>query len=287
MKVSAETREKGDNCGRSNATGISNTNEDDGMQIYNAKAGYTEVRFMKGNRKGFNIARALKQFLAAAREQDDKLTIFPLAGIGNNLCIRADVPNSKAGIEQTFQRDAKFSNRNGKLRILNSQGIGQLKRRRSRFCVYLENQRVYINKAQLGEEDGITLGWTLNAYPDFCYRDDTKEAVYKMMDDELKGVKYALFPKTIKYKRSKYEAKMTTNGITLQVTKTQGIMAADLRVDMAEKWQRMTVKNGGTLFGKTFIQFGKEGDICDGVMTSIIQQQNFLSGWTKNALFKT
>jgi hypothetical protein len=25
----------------------------------------------------------------------------------------------------------------------------------------------------------------------------------------------------------------------------------------------MTVKNGGTLFGKTFIPFGKEGDIGD------------------------
>jgi hypothetical protein len=31
--------------------------------------------------------------------------------------------------------------------------------------------------------------------------------------------------------------------------------------------------NGGTLFGKTFIPFGKEGDIGDEVMTNIIQQQ--------------
>jgi hypothetical protein len=30
-----------------------------------------------------------------------------------------------------------------------------------------------------------------------------KEALYKMMGDEFKGVQYALFPKTIKYKRSK------------------------------------------------------------------------------------
>jgi hypothetical protein len=43
---------------------------------------------------------------------------------------------------------------------------------------------------------------------------------------------------------------------------------------MAEKWQKLTVKNGGTLFGKTFIPFGKEGDIGYEVMTNIIQQQN-------------
>jgi hypothetical protein len=74
---------------------------------------------------------------------------------------------------------------------------------------------------------------------------------------------------------------MTTNVITLQVTKTPGIMATDFRVEMAEKWQRITVKNGGTLFGKTFISFGKEGDIGDKVMMNIIQQQNLLLRSTK------
>jgi hypothetical protein len=42
--------------------------------------------------------------------------------------------------------------------ILALQDIGQLKRGRSKFRVYLENNRVYINKAQLGEGDGIILG---------------------------------------------------------------------------------------------------------------------------------
>jgi hypothetical protein len=58
---------------------------------------------------------------------------------------------------------------------------------------------------------------------------------------------------------------MTTNGITLEVTKSPGITVADFRADMAEKWQRMTTKTGGTPFGKTFIPFGKEGDIGDEV----------------------
>jgi hypothetical protein len=57
------------------------------------------------------------------------------------------------------------------------------------------------------------------------------------MMGEFKGVQYALFPITIKYKQSKDGAKMTVNGITLQVTKTPGITVANLRADMVEKWQ--------------------------------------------------
>jgi hypothetical protein len=53
-----------------------------------------------------------------------------------------------------------------------------------------------------------------------------------------------VLPKTIKYKHSKDGAKMTTNGITLQVTKTPGITDADLRAEMAEKWQELTAKKG-------------------------------------------
>jgi hypothetical protein len=76
---------------------------------------------MTGNIRGFNVAQALKQFLAAAREQDDEFTILSLSCIGNSLCIGADVPNSKAGIEQYFSHDVKFNNINGKLRIRTSQ----------------------------------------------------------------------------------------------------------------------------------------------------------------------
>jgi hypothetical protein len=43
----------------------------------------------------------------------------------------------------------------------------------------------------------------------------------------------------------------------------------------------MTAKTGGTLFVKTFIPFGKEGDIGDEVMTNTIQQQNNLLRSTK------
>jgi hypothetical protein len=77
---------------------------------------------------------------------------------------------------------------------------------------------------------------------------------------------------------------MTTYGIMLQVTKTPGITVADFRADMAEKWQRMTAKKGGTLFGKTFIPFGKEADIRDVVMTNIFQQKNNFLRSTKQRI---
>jgi hypothetical protein len=77
---------------------------------------------------------------------------------------------------------------------------------------------------------------------------------------------------------------MMPNGITLQVTKTPGITVAAFRADMAEKWQIMTAKTGRTIFGETFIPFGKEGDIGDDVMTNIIQQQNNFLRSTKQRI---
>jgi hypothetical protein len=70
------------------------------MKSYNTKTGYTKVRFVTGNSKGFNVARSLKQFLAEAREQVGEFTILPLTDIGNTLHIAADILNSKDGIEQ-------------------------------------------------------------------------------------------------------------------------------------------------------------------------------------------
>jgi hypothetical protein len=133
MQVEAMTLENGENSDRTNSTVINDANAADGMKTYNAKIGFIEVRFMTGNSKGFNVARALKQFLAAAKEQDDEFTILPLSGIGNNLCISAGVPNKKDGIEQYFRHEVKFKNVNGKLRIRASKDIGQLKRGRSKF----------------------------------------------------------------------------------------------------------------------------------------------------------
>jgi hypothetical protein len=259
MQVEAMTLANGENSDRNNATVTNDANAEDGMKTYNAKTGFIEVRFMMGNSKGFNVARALTQFLSAAREQDDEFTILPLSGIGNNLCISADVPNTKVGIEQYFRHEVKFNNVNGKLRILASKDIGQLKGGRSKFRVYLENQRVYINKAQLGEEEGITLGCILKAHTAFCFQDDMKDALCNMMGETFKNVQYALFPKTVKYKLSKYGANMSTNGITLQVTKTPGITAADFRAEMADTWKKLTAKTEERFLAKPSFPSGKKG----------------------------
>jgi hypothetical protein len=53
---------------------------------------------------------------------------------------------------------------------------------------------------------------------------------------------------------------------------------------MAEKWQRINAKNGGNLYGKTFIPFGKEGDMGDSIMTNVIQQQNKFLAKTKQRI---
>jgi hypothetical protein len=131
MQVKAMTHENGENRGMTNTTVTNDADKADGIKTFNAKTGFIEVRFMTVNSKGFNLARALKQFLAAVREQDDEFTILPLSVVGNNLCISSDVPNTKDGIEQYFCHKVKFNNVNGKLRIRSSRYIGKLKCGRS------------------------------------------------------------------------------------------------------------------------------------------------------------
>jgi hypothetical protein len=95
----------------------------------------------------------------------------------------------------------------------------------------------------------------------------------ELMGEEYKSVQYALFPKSINYKRIADGVKLTTTGVTMQITKSRNVTEY-LRATMAEKWQRINAKNGGTLYGKICIPFGKEGDMGDAIMTNVIQQQN-------------
>jgi hypothetical protein len=53
---------------------------------------------------------------------------------------------------------------------------------------------------------------------------------------------------------------------------------------MADTWQRINAKNGGTLYGKTLIQFGKEGDMGDAIMMNVIKQQNIFLAKTKQRI---
>jgi hypothetical protein len=138
-----------------------NTRKDDmaqdGMSSYQVKTGVIEVRLMKIGGKGFNVARSLKEFIAAAGEIDKEFSIIPLKNEGDNLCRATDVPNTKDGIGKCYWHVIKFNNINGSMRIRTSMDIGKLKQAGSAFCMYLQKNRVYINKAQLVTEDGVTL----------------------------------------------------------------------------------------------------------------------------------
>jgi hypothetical protein len=95
-----------------------------------------------------------------------------------------------------------------------------------------------------------------------------------MMTKDDKEIKLAIFPKTIKYKRVKDGKVMSNIGLIPQVAKTEGITSTEFRANMAEKWQQLETKTGGSLFGKKFIPFVKEGDLNDDIMTAIISKQN-------------
>jgi hypothetical protein len=104
------------------------------------------------------------------------------------------------------------------------------------ICRHLDDKRVYTNKAHLGTEEGLSLGWIHKAHPAFAFRDGMKEQLQAMMNKEFKDIKYALFLRTFKYKRSDGMMLMT-NGIDIQVAKTANTSSIDFRAAMAEKWQ--------------------------------------------------
>jgi hypothetical protein len=79
-----------------------NPNTEDGMEHYSVNVGYVDVRLMCGIGKGFNVARGIDQFIATARAIDKDFRLLPLGGLDNNLCIPADFPNSKEGIQKYF-----------------------------------------------------------------------------------------------------------------------------------------------------------------------------------------
>jgi predicted nicotinamide N-methyase len=70
----------------------------------------------------------------------------------------------------------------------------------------------------------------------------------------------------------------------MQIAKSPNLVAADFRASMAEKWQKINANNGGTLYDKTFIPFGKEGGVGDVIMTNVIQQQNNFLAETKQRI---
>jgi hypothetical protein len=76
-----------------------NKKTNDEATTYSCKTGFIEVRYMCGSWRGFNIVRAIKECVNAARKQDPEFSIIPLHRSGNNICNEMDVPDNREGIE--------------------------------------------------------------------------------------------------------------------------------------------------------------------------------------------
>jgi hypothetical protein len=203
---------------------------------------------MCGSGRGFKIARALNEFVNTEHMQEAEFSILPLHGSGNNICNTMDTPGSREDIERYYPHEVKANNANGKIRTRESMALGALKIRNSPFRNYLDGNRIYINNAKLGEEEGLSLRWIFKAHPAFGFRDDIKERLIAMMTKDETEIKLALFPKNIKYKRVNDGKVVSTTGGTLQVAKTEGVTATEFRANMAEKWQQLDAKKGVSLW---------------------------------------
>jgi hypothetical protein len=114
-----------------------NTTTADRMEHYRVNVGYVDVYFMCGNGKGFNVARGIKQFIAAARAIDKDFCLLLLGGQDNNLFIPVDVSNSKEGILKYFRHRVSFNNVAGSIKIQTKFSISQLKHPSSTLHQYL------------------------------------------------------------------------------------------------------------------------------------------------------
>jgi hypothetical protein len=75
--------------------------------------------------------------------------------------------------------------------------------------------------------------------------------------------------------------KLSTSGVSLQVTKQAAGQVDSTREDIAKIWQNVSPHRGGPLVGFFFIPFGKSGDMGDTITTQIIHRQNAMLKSTK------
>jgi hypothetical protein len=143
------------------------------------------------------------------------------------------------------------------INILTKSSISQLKHPSSTFHQYLNKERVHINSAQLGVEEGVTMGWCWKSHTAFGYRDEMKYHLELMMGKEHEDTTYALFPKNIRYVRKYDGAKLNITGISLRIAKRPGVSEKLFREELAQCWRNMTIKSGGSLASKFFIPFDK------------------------------
>jgi hypothetical protein len=209
---------------------------------------YLNVRFMVGKSTSasatFNLARSLKYFIIAGRQFDANFCLLPLYGDGNPLSRPQDVPNSKDAIKVYYRHRLAGNNDTGKMKIQSLSTIAQLKHATSNFKEYLLKDQVHMNNAQLGPEEAVVLGWIPGFHPEFSFRDNMREAIKNQMPIEYANVEWALFPKTIYYTRASDGVKLSTSGVSLQVTKQAAGQVDSTREDIAKMWQKVSLHKG-------------------------------------------
>jgi hypothetical protein len=229
----------------------------------------------------FNLARSTKHFIIAGRQFDEDFCILPLYGDGNPISKPQDVPNSKDAITVYYQHRLAGNNVSGKMRIQSTSTIAQMKHATSSFKKYLIKYRLHINNAQLGPGKAVVLGWIPGSHPAFSFRDSMRYAINDQMPIEYTNVEWALFPKTIYYTIAYDGVKLSTSGISLQVTEQAADQVDSTREDIAKMWQKVSPLRGGPLVGKHFVPFGKSGDMGGSITTKIIYRQNAMLKLTK------
>jgi hypothetical protein len=163
--------------GKRHVEGNNPTTTEDGIEHYRVDVGHIDLRCIGGNGKGFNVVCGLKQFITAARSIDKDFCMLPLIGQDNNLCIQSTVPNSKEGIQKYFHHIVAVNNVAGSINIQTKCFISELKHPSSSFRQYLNQERVHINSAQLGDEEGVPMGLCWKSHPSFGYRDEISSQI--------------------------------------------------------------------------------------------------------------
>jgi hypothetical protein len=156
-----------------------------------------------------------------------------------------------------------------------------MKQATSSFKQYLLKDRLHINNAQLGPEEAVVLGWIQGSHPAFSFSYNMREAIKDQMPIEYANVEWALFPKTIYYTRASDGVKMSTSGLSLQVTKQAAGQVDSTREYIAKMWQKVSPHMGAPLVGEHAVPFGKSGDMGDTITTQIIHRQNAMLRSTK------
>jgi hypothetical protein len=170
------------------------------------------------------------------------------------------------------------------MRIQSTSTIAQMKHATLSFKQYLIKDWVHINNAQLGAKEAVVLGWIPGSHPEFSFRDSMREAIKDQMPIEYANVEWALFPKTIYYTRESDGVKLSTSGVSLQVTKQAAGQVDSTREDITKMWQTVSPLRGGPLVGKHFVPFGKSGDMGDSITTQIIHRHNAMLKSTKQRI---